>query len=343
MVSIISNSSMSLKRKHDELFELCDVWAHNVESWNSIRKWCCSKDYKAAVIYRDEQNRRTSLCTLLMKHRPPLDVVESMVRLAPETLRMKDKYGWLPIHYACASKASLDFVRVLVTPYPESVRVRVSRKGGWLPIHYAFNNGVPLEVLNLLTEAYPESLELRGSSNEATSDIFREWASRCRKNKEYEFLLQKAAAGGFSVTLVKLLLEEFPESCLTRDENGMIPLHHACENTACQIDVIMALIDAAPESCTTIDNQGRTPSQLFQQVVSCKDDKGMFLLHHVAAHYKGLSVFSLNWLISSFPESISTPDTHRMLPFHHACLNEASPPDILMLLIKLCPESIVYS
>ncbi len=39
------------------------------------------------------------------------------------------------------------------------------------------------------------------------------------------------------------------------------------------------------------------------------------------------------------PESIQTPDNYGMLPFHHACLNEALSLEVLMLFVSLLPEN----
>jgi len=48
----------------------------------------------------------------------------------------------------------------------------------------------------------------------------------------------------------------------------------------------------------------------------------------------------LNILHDAYPEAIQMHDSSGLLPIHHAYLNEASSLDVLMLLLKLYPESI---
>jgi hypothetical protein len=102
-------------------------------------------------------------------------------------------------------------------------------------------------------------------------------------------LLRKAVAEGFSVHLVKLLLEAFSESCMIQDSDGMVPLHHACKKqTADWVNVASLILKESPKSATMKDNNGITPSQLLKEAASRKDDEGKLLLHHQATRPKDL-------------------------------------------------------
>jgi hypothetical protein len=48
-------------------------------------------------------------------------------------------------------------------------------------------------------------------------------------------------------------------------------------------------------------------------------------------------------LFRANPEAIALPDNKGILPFFHACLNNTSSHETLMLFVKLYPESIVSS
>eukprot|EP00590_Aulacoseira_subarctica_P010140 CAMPEP_0172425074 /NCGR_PEP_ID=MMETSP1064-20121228/30016_1 /TAXON_ID=202472 /ORGANISM="Aulacoseira subarctica , Strain CCAP 1002/5" /LENGTH=247 /DNA_ID=CAMNT_0013167687 /DNA_START=142 /DNA_END=885 /DNA_ORIENTATION=- len=231
-----------------------------------------------------------------------------MVEAYPDSVKALDYYGSLPLHSACSG-------RIRGTP--------------------------SLEVLDILLNAYPEGLETK------ELDYFDKPSGILRRKSlqddqfDSKFLLHTVCANGFSVFLVNLLLAAFPGSRMIRDSNGRIPLHHACSNNlANAVDIVKALLNANPESSIVLDNQGRSPMQIYQKLASSIDEKGMLLLHHQAASSKDITTNFLIFLVSSYPEGIALQDCHRMLPFHHACLNPKLPLNILLLLLKLFPESL---
>jgi ankyrin repeat protein len=147
--------------------------------------------------------------------------------------------------------------------------------------------------------------------------------------------LHEAVISGFSFHLIKLLLQAFPESCVTQDASGMTPLHYACSKSAefISINVVMLLFDTNPVCCAIINNNGKTAFELLSERASREDQNGMLLLHHIAASSKIFTVRSLFFLLK----------VYRMLPFHHACFNKSSSLDILMSFIQLQPESILWN
>jgi ankyrin repeat protein len=264
----------------------------------------------------------------------------------PEAARIQDKYGSrLPLYFAIRYKAAPDVVKMLLEAYPEATRIQNIH--GQLPLHIAYHSWACLEVLHLLSKAYPDSIDLLDYNNKKSSYCLRLWARQdvdCQGNNDHMDLLNNAVINGFSVYLVKLLLEALPGQCMTRDGNGMTLLHHACANAAAagSLEVVMTLLEVNPETSTIVDNHGKTPSDLLQQVASQRNENGMYPLHHHAA--RGLlTVNSLRLLFNAHPESIALPDKHGMLPFHHAALNNASSLDVLKLFVTLYPESILFN
>jgi len=158
-------------------------------------------------------------------------------------------------------------------------------------------------------------------------------------------MLHNAAARGFSVNLLRLLLVAFPNCSKVQDKNGMLPLHHACggNNANDIMSTVKNLLDANPEGVRIPDNIGRTPSQLLEPLAARRDETGMLLLHHQAASSSGFDDDILSFLFGAYPEGIATPDKCGMLPLHHACLNQASSLDTLILFLKLYPESLFFS
>jgi ankyrin repeat protein len=351
------------------------------ENDRMIRQWLNSNEHNeacltAAAKYKDRDLNNTPLHEIVRKAHPPIDVVEKLIKYAPEALKTKTyPDGWFPLNLACCNKASLEVIEMLLKAFPKSAALR--SRFGWLPLHEACHKQASLDVLNLLIEAYPQSIHERDYMNNIPSRYL---------NGGSKLLLHKAVTAGFSVHLVKFLLTRFPERCLEKDEYGMIPLHYACSlthvnsadlvkllleaspegclmkdskgrvplhhacsslnnNTGAAVDVVVLLIDVNPESVAIVDNEGRTPtpSLHFSQAASQKDENGMLLLHRLAARptSNGITINMLYFLVNAYPESISVPDNSGMLPFHHACLNTLSSVDILTDFINLYPECLL--
>jgi ankyrin repeat protein len=284
-----------------------------------------------------------------------LEVVKLLIEDYPESTMVRDDAGWLPIHVACCHVSSLDVVQLLIQTFPEGLTVQ--DHSGWLPIHRACWGKVSIEALNILIQANQKSLEVLDIWHRKPSDVLKLNIFSLYDNNHFDSytagindditfcklpLLHRVIKAGYSVQLVKLLVDTFPETCIQQDGNGMTPLHIASEyrQTPDYVEIVLTLVNANPMCCSVVDNFGRIPSQIFRKVASTKDSKGMLLLHHQAIESKTLTINSLQYIFTAYPESISMPDSHGLLPFHYACLNTASSVNVLMLLLQLYPECI---
>ncbi len=121
----------------------------------------------------------------------------------------------------------------------------------------------------------------------------------------------------------------------------MVPLHYACTGSSSNfLEHVMVLLDAHNDSLHIKDNHGRTPLKLLSNTASIPDEKGMLPLHHLAASSHTLTEQSLLFLVNAYPDSIRTADKYSMLPFHHACFNQALSSEVLMILLSLYPEAV---
>mmetsp|Transcript_13078 Transcript_13078/g.18749 ORF Transcript_13078/g.18749 Transcript_13078/m.18749 type:complete len:181 (-) Transcript_13078:166-708(-) len=137
----------------------------------------------------------------------------------------------------------------------------------------------------------------------------------------------------------KTPLQYLKETVKKKDANGMLPLHQACKKG--YISIICDFIEVYPDSSSAQDNYGKTPLQYLKETVPHLDkSEMMLLLHSQAAHYKGLSTNIFHFLFDANPESIQFQDKSGLLPFHRACLNQASSLDALFSLLTFYPESI---
>lgn len=291
-----------------------------------------------AAYFKDE-NGATPL-HYLVRANPPSDLVQQILQVVPDTAKAQSVCGWLPLHVALFIKTSPDLVKLLLKAYPESTTVQ--NRQGHLPLHIACTMGVSIELMDLLLLAYPESADIQDKMDYVPSAYLRNQITPT-KHYEHLFLLHNAIIGGYSIHLVKFFLKEFPESCIKQDEDGMIPLHHACLcNAPHFFEYVRVLLDANSEESLTIqDKLGRTPLQLLKRILSTPDEAKRLPLHRLAASSASVSEKSLQVLVDAYPESITSVDKDGMLPFYYACLNPVSSLGVIFLFLMSFPEAVL--
>ena len=227
------------KRKHSETFntkefyDLCGNIRNKKRekefSFDRVRQWLkANKDdddrLNAAITYHGNLN--LTPLHLIMFIKPPLDIIQTIIKYAPEVLKMKDITGRLPIHRACLHGASLEVIQAPLMASPDTIKV--TDTDGWLPLHSAcWNNDVSLDVLNLMIISYPEGVDHKDKDGRTPLDIL-----KLKKDAEKE------------------------------DRNGMLPLHHACKKGYSE-HLICLLIQAYPKSIEIKDNHNRTPLEYY--------------------------------------------------------------------------------
>lgn len=83
-------------------------------------------------------------------------VINALLDAYPKAIRVDSEGGRLPLHTACAGRATPRVVSTLITAYPAAARHR--NKDGFLPLHLAAHWGVSHpNVAIALLKAYPDS------------------------------------------------------------------------------------------------------------------------------------------------------------------------------------------
>jgi Ankyrin repeats (3 copies) len=109
------------------------------KSWGPVRDWLSS--HNADEVRAAAEQRGESGLTALhfaARHDPPLDVIDVLLSIAQDTVQWPDSFGWLPIHYACASGSDTAVIKTLAEAYPES-KTTVDRRGR-TPLHFALGD-----------------------------------------------------------------------------------------------------------------------------------------------------------------------------------------------------------
>ena len=109
------------------------------KSWGPVRDWLSS--HNADEVRAAAEQRGESGLTALhfaARHDPPLDVIDVLLSIAQETVQWPDSFGWLPIHYACASGSATVVIKTLAEAFPES-KTTIDRRGR-TPLHFALGD-----------------------------------------------------------------------------------------------------------------------------------------------------------------------------------------------------------
>lgn len=115
-------------------------------------------------------------------------VVEEIIRLYPEGLKLKNDDGRLPVHLAAKYNPSVTVLKSILEAYPSGLKER--NNYGWLPIHCATVNGVSLGIVQELIKYYPVGLQ--------------------QTTKDGMLPIHFAARSSPSFEIVRTVLEEFP-------------------------------------------------------------------------------------------------------------------------------------
>lgn len=108
-------------------------------SWQPVREWLAQ--HNAETVRMAAEQRGDSGLTALhfaCRNVPPLDVIDVFLSIAADTVRWPDSFGWLPVHYACASGSDSAVIHALAEHHPES-KTTTDRRGR-TPLHFALGD-----------------------------------------------------------------------------------------------------------------------------------------------------------------------------------------------------------
>ena len=238
-----------------------------------------------------------------------------LIEAYPESERITDKYGRLPIHNACL-QGTVATAKYLYKLYPESINVTDSY--GRYPIHHVFM-GMTVR---------PWRFGWTGPS------------------------LLIAAFLKAAIEMVQFFLN-CDENVASQKDHGELPLCEVCriiawnrpELLSTAIEILQLLYDAYPEGIEeyAMTRRSLPTRRLFPEVIqtfvttqliyarqsrdrelmSSRDENGQLPLHK--ALRDNVALGSIKLLVKGNPVAIQTPDNDGTLPLHVACQHHDSP------------------
>ena len=157
------------------------------------------------------------------------------------------------LHEAVVGMFSPYLVKLLIKASPKSCKSRDQK--GRIPLHHACASDTlgSLDIVIVLLEACQESFMIPDKQGITPSQLLSNVASQ--KNDSGMLLLHRHArySNRFTLSALHYLLNANMKGIEERDNQGMLPIHHACLNAASSVDTLMTLLQLYPQSISELD------------------------------------------------------------------------------------------
>jgi ankyrin repeat protein len=256
---------------------------------------------------------------------PTVPLIEYLIRRLPEAIRQTDRNGNLPLHVAAREVSDPRVLRLLVDPWPESVR-EATAVGGRLPLHIAASSSIGFRAsVQFYLNLWPESIRAVDSNGNLP--------------------LHVAAATSAGADEIRPLLQAWPPSVQARNASGLLPLHFAvCRPRNPSIRVVRLLLNEHPPSARATDLEGgSTPLHLAAtggrgSLPSVHEPDGpITVLSEADRSSEVLEIVKL--LAEQASESVQMANRQGFLPLHVAAATDAAL-DVVFTLATAWPEAV---
>ena len=258
-------------------------------------------DHSADVKEIDDKGM-TALHHALQKSNFPIfiELVQVLLELFPQGLKVRDNNGNLPIHFACSSNSPINVVKLLISTFPEGVREKTER--GDLPLHSACMGHASVQLIQLLLDVYPNAAREKNQGGHLPFDLA----------VSHSFFDPSQS----NLDIIKALYNSYPDAASIKT-NSSLPLHDALEMNA-PFNVIKFLVDVFPQGVRERDFIDNLPLQW-----ACNS---------------GAPLDVVKLLYNEYPDSVKKKGWFGRHPLHLACENRA-PRDVILFLFDSFPEA----
>jgi ankyrin repeat protein len=293
----------------------------------------------------------------------------------PEKLKIRDKYGNLPLHRECKRKCRSSTISQCIELYPESLAE--ADRSGLLPLHILLENESSfIDDVMMMMEKYPAAVTHKTRQGDLPLHI--ECRTHCRSSvistciELYPESLAQATMTGYlplqtllwnkssSMDDALMMIEKYPAALRhhtsTRYKN-YLPLHIECKSQ-CRSTIISKCIELYPEALAKIDVYNRLPLHKLLQNTSSTADNALMVIekypaalqHRDSEGYLPLHIECKNQCRSSiiskcielYPESLAQATMTGYLPLHSLLWNKSSSMDDALMMIEKYPAALQH-
>mmetsp|Transcript_33291 Transcript_33291/g.67185 ORF Transcript_33291/g.67185 Transcript_33291/m.67185 type:complete len:470 (-) Transcript_33291:258-1667(-) len=174
-------------------------------------------------------------------------LIKLLLEKNPNAIKKPDSCSSLPLHLAVRSKAPSSVIKRLLASYPAAaMQLDVD---GRLALHWACKMCFSNATIKMLIAAYPGSIFVRENKYGYTS-------------------LAIACMSPLHESVFEVLLSRSRAVASVADKHGALPLHLACINySQLSPSIVKSLIEAYPQAIEARDKEGRTPFDIACLVI----------------------------------------------------------------------------
>jgi ankyrin repeat protein len=171
-----------------------------------------------------------------------LEIIRYFLDQLPGLVEETNRRGYLPLHFAAASHATPDVIRLLVERGPKYLLLARLHDDGEVALHMAVahnvHHGAPLDVVETLVELCPKALQVADKRGFLPLH-----------ESVYVFCVRfdPPHLWDLRMPMIRHLVKAWPQALEVQDGAGRIPLLVAAESNA-TLDVLFHLLTSGPQS-----------------------------------------------------------------------------------------------
>lgn len=142
-------------------------------------------------IYKTESSMQRTCLHIAILNSLPDNVISYLIDLNPMAVQVQDKYGRVPLHYACSKIRSFESIQKIIRPFPQCIKAPDWKK--WTPLHVAVTKNNDPNIIEYMLSLYPETLSMITSSGSTLLDAVINAQEFCNKQTIMNIIIGKKA------------------------------------------------------------------------------------------------------------------------------------------------------
>jgi len=219
--------------------------------WKKVIKLLTSKDGVNILTKRNVSG--LSMLGFAVSHKPPVNVVEIMLKMNPSLIHQADSNGHLPLHIACATGCSSDLINILIQEDGGAAVSMAAMINQRFPLHYT--------CLYILNPQWYENM--KGFSDENMQSEKEPFTSGSYHKKN---IIRRTRSHQEDFLLKSKESRSKPSNHDSFSESTIMTLKY--EEFEDQLLVLQRLLSVAPHVVNAKDKYGYAPIDYFQDFLA---------------------------------------------------------------------------